>query len=125
MLPFHITITSGVPIYEQVIRAIKRAIARGELKAGDALPSVRELSRELQINPNTAQKVIAALVNEKLVEVTPGIGSVISDRSRLSQEKVALILGEGLETLILEAITYGISEEEFLTALKKHWKENS
>jgi len=125
MLPFRISIKSGAPIYEQVTNAVKRAIAKGELKPGDALPSVRELSRELQINPNTAQKVVTALVNEKLIEVMPGIGSVVSARTPASQEKLALILGEKLETFIVEAITFGISEKEFFEAVRKHWKENS
>ena len=125
MLPFHVTLTSGLPIYEQVMRAIKRAIARGELKPGAALPSVRELSRSLQINPNTAQKVISALVNARLVEVRPGIGSVISDLSHQSAEKVELILGNQLETLIIDAATLGISEQDFIAAVKKHWTDIS
>lgn len=123
MLPFHVALKSGVPIYEQVVQAVKRAIARGDLKPGAPLPSVRELSRELQINPNTAQKVITALVNERLVEVIPGIGSIVSDRSRLSGETAGLILNDTLETTVLEAITYGVTEEQFIESVRRHWNE--
>lgn len=123
MLTFDVSIKSGSPIYEQVVWAVKSAIARGKIKPGDPMPSVRELSRELQINPNTAQKVLTALVNERLVEVSPGIGSVVSNRRASSPEKVEPILGEQLEILIIEAITFGVDEASFLRAVQEHWKK--
>ena len=60
MLPFSITLRSGVPIYEQVIYAVTRAVVLGQLRTGDAFPSVRALSQDLKINPNTAHKIVGA-----------------------------------------------------------------
>ncbi len=121
MLPFHVSLKSGKPIYEQVVLAIKKALACGQIKPGNELPSVRELSRELQINPNTAQKVISALVNENLIEMRPGIGSVVSKRPQYSSQKVSLILGDRLETLVIEALTLNVSQDEFIRAVNQHW----
>ena len=62
MLPFSIELKPGLPITEQVIFAVKKAVVAGQLKPGQAFPSVRVVSQELQINPNTAHKIVAALV---------------------------------------------------------------
>jgi len=123
MLPFKSNLKSGTPIYEQVVLAIKKSIARGELKAGDALPSVREFSRELQINPNTAQKVITALLNEKLIEIKPGIGSIVAPRPKQNAEKTDAILGDKLSNIVVDAISFGISKKEFISAVDNHWKK--
>jgi DNA-binding transcriptional MocR family regulator len=50
----------------------------GQLRPGDPFPSVRALSKELKINPNTAHKIVAHLVNEGLLETRPGIGTVVA-----------------------------------------------
>jgi GntR family transcriptional regulator len=78
MIPFSVTFKSGIPIYEQVIYAVKKAIVSGRLQEDDPFPSIRELSKELRINPNTAQKIVTLLVQEKLIEIKPGIGSIVS-----------------------------------------------
>ena len=58
---FAINLKAGAPIYEQVLYAARKAILSGELKPGDALPSVREIAGHLRINPNTVQKALVAL----------------------------------------------------------------
>jgi GntR family transcriptional regulator len=78
MIPFHIDLSVGEPIYEQVAYAAKKAIIAGQLRPGDPFPSVRALSQELKINPNTAHKVIAQLIAEGLIEVRPGLGCVVT-----------------------------------------------
>ena len=62
MLPFSIELKPGLPITEQVIFAVKKAVVGGQLKSGQPFPSVRVVSQELRINPNTAHKIVAALV---------------------------------------------------------------
>ena len=121
MLPFSFNPRPGIPIYEQIVTAVKRARVRNQLRADDPFPSVRELSQELRINPNTAQKVLTVLVNEKLVEVRPGIGSIVTSAPVRAEAKMELILGQELELLIIEAMTFGVSEEEFLAAVRRHW----
>ena len=56
MIPFRVVFRPGVSLYEQVVYAAKKAVIAGQLRAGDPFPSVRALSKELKINPNTATK---------------------------------------------------------------------
>ena len=75
MIPFRVTFRPGSSLYEQVVYAAKKALVSGQMSPGDSFPSVRTLSTELQINPNTAHKVITHLLNEGLLEVRPGTGT--------------------------------------------------
>ena len=72
MLPFSISLQPGLPVTEQVIFAVKKAVVAGQLKPGQAFPSVRVVSQELQINPNTAHKIVAALVAQGCPHHDPG-----------------------------------------------------
>jgi GntR family transcriptional regulator len=64
VIPFRVVFQPGASLYEQVVYAAKKALVSGQLRPGDAFPSVRTLSAELKINPNTAHKVITQLLNE-------------------------------------------------------------
>ena len=64
MLPFSVELKPGLPVAEQILFAVKKAVISGQLQAGEKFPSVRQLSQELKVNPNTAHKVVAALVQE-------------------------------------------------------------
>ncbi|HWR37458.1 MAG TPA: GntR family transcriptional regulator, partial [Clostridia bacterium] len=78
MIPFRLDFRPGVSLYEQVVYAAKRAIISGQLRPGDPFPSVRLLSKELKINPNTAHKVVTHLIADGLLEALPGIGTVVA-----------------------------------------------
>src|SRR3954466_6864107 len=78
VIPFRVTFRPGASLYEQVVYAAKKALVSGQLRPGDAFPSVRTLSAELKINPNTAHKVITHLLNDGLLEVMPGTGTVVA-----------------------------------------------
>ncbi len=71
--------SSGEPVYMQVINQYKRQIASGALAAGDKLPSVRALSYELGINPNTLQKAFAYLESTGICYSLPGKGRFVSE----------------------------------------------
>ena len=77
VVPFRLIPQPGVPIADQVVFAAKKAMFSGRLRPGDAFPSVRALGRAMKIHANTAQKVIAQLTAEGLLEVRPGIGTVV------------------------------------------------
>jgi GntR family transcriptional regulator len=81
VLPFSIALKPGLPITEQVIFAVKKAVVAGQLKPGQAFPSVRIVSQELQINPNTAHKIVAALVAQGVLVTTPAVGSVVAEQA--------------------------------------------
>lgn len=121
MIPFHIELKAGVPIYEQIIYAIKKAVAFGQLAVGDRLPSVRSLSQELKINPNTAQKAMAHLIQEKIIEVRPGIGCTVASVSPATPEQRAAILAKKIEELVVEAKRLGLNEREMTQAMHKRW----
>ena len=75
---FELDLRSRKPIYEQICDRIKELIALGEWKAGDQLPAVRSLARELGINHNTIQKAFAALEREGVIHSVAGKGSFVS-----------------------------------------------
>ena len=62
MLPFSLALRPGEPVVDQVVYAVTRAVVSGQLRPGDRFPSVRTLSQELKVNPNTAQRIVALLV---------------------------------------------------------------
>ena len=72
---YTIDLQSRVPIYEQVYNSIKNMLLDGELKKGDKLPSVRELAKQLGVNPNTVTKAFQALERDKIIYTVPGRGS--------------------------------------------------
>jgi len=121
MLPFSISLRSGTPLYEQVIYAVTRAVVSGQLRTGDAFPSVRSLSQELKINPNTAHKIVAALVEQGLLVVRPGIGTVVAEGRPTAAPARRVLLQEELERLVIEAKRADVTLDEMLTALRKHW----
>ena len=80
MLPFSLTLRAGEPVVDQVVYAVTRAVVSGQLRAGDRFPSVRALSQELKVNPNTAQRIVTLLVEGGLLAVEQGIGTVVTTR---------------------------------------------
>lgn len=115
------TFRPGTSLYEQVAYASKRAVISGQMRAGDPFPSVRALSKELKINPNTAHKVITQLINEGLLEVRVGVGTVIAAPGPSSATERSRLLKNELEELVVEAKKLGMSLEEVLEAIVGHW----
>ena len=123
MLPFSITLKAGLPVAEQILFAVKKAVVAGQLRPGDKFPSVRVLSQELRINPNTAHKVVAALVAEGVLLTTPAVGSVVADRAAGDKADKAELLGAELERLVVEAKKLGLTLAEVQAGLGAHWKK--
>ena len=122
MLPFSIELKAGLPITEQVIFAVKKAVVAGRLKPGTPFPSVRALSQELRINPNTAHKVIATLVAEGVLITTPAVGSVVAEQVGGDRAAKAALLDDELERLVVEAKNLGLGLDEVQAELAAHWK---
>jgi GntR family transcriptional regulator len=125
VLPFAISLRTGLPIYEQVIYAVTRAIVGGQLRAGDAFPSVRSLSQELKINPNTAHRIVVALIDDGLLAVRPGIGTVVADVRPLSVAARRLLLDDEAERLVVVARRAGLSLQEVVAAIGRYWGRTS
>ncbi len=125
MMKFYIDPASGVPFYRQIIDQIKYAIARGELKAGDQLPTVRQLAVDLAVNPNTVSKSYSQLEILGILQTQQGSGTFISPQkvevSDLErQEKLDSLCRE----FISSAASYGFTLSELIEALRDR-KENS
>lgn len=121
MLPFAVTLNPAESPYRQIVYAATRAVVSGELAPGTPFPSVRELSSALKINPNTAHKVIAELVRDGMLEVRPGIGTVVAGgRKATAAEKRALLRRE-VEQLIVEAKRLGLRERDVTNAVSERW----
>ncbi len=123
MLPFSIGLKPGLPVTEQVIFAVKKAVVAGQLKPGQPFPSVRAVSQELKINPNTAHKIVAALVAEGVLITTPAVGSVVAERSDGGRVERAELLGADLERVVVEAKKLGLGLDEVQAGLAAHWKK--
>jgi GntR family transcriptional regulator len=121
VVPFRLIPQSGVPIGEQVVFAAKKAILSGRLRPGDSFPSVRALGRAMKIHANTAQKVIAQLAAEGLLEVLPGIGTVVAQPSQPRGGR-ARLLARDVEQLTVQALQLGMSLEELEAALRDCWR---
>ena len=121
MLPFAVSFKPGQPAYEQVLYAVKKAIIAGQLKAGDAFPSVRSISQELRINPNTAHKVVTALVDEGLLEVRPGVGTLVAAALAGSIMERRRLLDDDVERLVVEAKTLRVALDDVIRAVRRHW----
>src|SRR2546425_11442341 len=79
-LSFNINTAHPTPLYHQLERAIRFAIATGKLAIGDQLPTVRQLAVDLRINANTVAKVYAELEREGVVETRRGVGTFVKAR---------------------------------------------
>jgi GntR family transcriptional regulator len=123
MLPFSIELKPGLPVAEQILFAVKKAVVAGQLRPGDKFPSVRVLSQELRVNPNTAHKVVAALVAEGVLITTPAVGSIVATREAGGRRERAELLGSDLEHVVVEAKKLGLTLEEVQAGLAAHWKK--
>ena len=121
VIPFRLTLQSGAAVTEQVAFAAKKAILSGRLRPGDPFPSVRAISSALKIHANTAQKVVAELQREGLIEVRPGIGTVVAQRLPAARAERARILARDAEELAVEAMKLGATLEELQEIVAAHW----
>ncbi len=125
MIPFRVDFRPGASLYEQVVYAAKKAIIAGQLRPGDLFPSVRTLSRELKINPNTAHKVIGALIAAGLLDSRPGIGTVVAALPEARPAERTQLLGHEIEQLVVEAKKLGLDISDVLDSVSAHWKRLS
>ncbi|HEY6384347.1 MAG TPA: GntR family transcriptional regulator [Candidatus Acidoferrum sp.] len=121
MIPFHVDFAPGSPLYERVVYAATKAIISGRLRPGDDFPSVRVLSRELKINPNTAHKVVTCLVDAGLLEISPGSAPVVAKRPASTKAEKTNLLRNEVEQLVVEAKRLGIDHGDVQDAIARHW----
>lgn len=121
ILPFVFRLEPGLPISEQLVYAVKKAMVSGLLKPGSRFPSVRSVSQDLRIHPNTAHKAIAQLVGEGLLEVHPGIGTVVSRIPSGPSERELELLEIEAERLVVEAKNRRLRLDDVQRMVERQW----
>jgi GntR family transcriptional regulator len=120
--PFKLTLTPGQSIFDQVVFAATKAVLSGAVLPGQAFPSVRTLAADLKIHPNTAHKVIQHLVNERWLEVRPGIGTIVAEPPKARPGDRKRLLKDEVEQLVVEAKRVGASLNEVIDAVATQWR---
>jgi GntR family transcriptional regulator len=123
VIPFRLVFQPGIPVHEQAVFAAKKAMMAGQLRPGDRFPSVRALSASLKINPNTAHKVIAQLIADGLLEVHPGVGTVVATPPPGTRSERRQLLGSEVESLVVDAKRLGLSLDDLQAAVEEHWRK--
>ncbi len=121
MLPFPLQIQPGLPISEQVVYAVKKAVISGLLKPGSRFPSVRTVSQELRIHPNTAHKAIGVLIDEGLLQVHPGIGTVVGQPPAAPSARELKQFAGQVERLVVEAKNRRLRLDELQAMVERQW----
>jgi GntR family transcriptional regulator len=121
--PFKLTLAPGKSIFDQVVFAATRAILSGALPSGHGFPSVRGMAADLKIHPNTAHKVIQHLIQERWLEVRPGIGTVVAEPPTARRGDRQRLLKEEVDELVVEARRVGAALDEVVDAIKARWKD--
>ena len=112
------------PLFEQLVLQVKGAVARGELGAGDRLPSVRELARELRVNPNTVARAYRELEQGGVIATRRGAGCFVKEgASALRDSERARRLDELLSKAVTEAWHLGFDADAIRAALDEHLAE--
>jgi GntR family transcriptional regulator len=118
---FGVTLRPGQSIFDQIVFAATKAFVSGEFQPGQPFPSVRALAADLKINPNTAHKVVQYLIQERWLEVQPGIGTVVAARPSARAGDRRWLLQHEVEQLVVEALRVGISLEDVVDAIETRW----
>ena len=112
-MQLQINTASRLPIYRQLAEQIRLAIARGDLQAEEQLPSVRQLSKDLVVNPNTIARVYLELEREGILDTQPGRGVFVAIPKReLLKRARDERLTEQLDKVLTEAVHLGYSAVE-------------
>lgn len=109
----HIDPANGLAIYDQIVRQIKFAVAAGALPVGELTPSVRELARELAVNPNTVARAYQQLQAENVLDSVRGLGLAVAAGApkRCRAERLALV-AERIREVLAEAKHSGLDADE-------------
>lgn len=122
---FQIDTMSRIPIYEQLVEQVEYFVLNGILKEGEQIPSVRNLSVQLSINPNTIQKAYFELDKRRIIRSVPGRGCFITESARetLSSKKREQLTD--LRELINELALAGVSKEEIIACTEEVYADQN
>jgi GntR family transcriptional regulator len=119
-IKIQLDLKSGVPFYRQIIDQVKSAIATGMVEPGDRLPTVRQLSVDLSVNPNTVSRAYTELELTGLVETHMGSGTFVGQK-RVEQDEVERrrILDQISQEFLSRASSHGFTLDDILENLRQ------
>jgi GntR family transcriptional regulator len=127
----HIDVRNGLAVYDQIVRQIKFAVADGALRSGELAPSVRELARDLAINPNTVARAYRELQEDGVLDNVRGMGLAVSaaarrhcqtERTKLIRARLRLALEEALHSGLESADIESLMQTELAAASRAKQK---
>lgn len=122
----HIDANNGVPIYEQIGRQVKFAVANGLLLIGEHVPSVRELATQLAVNPNTVARAYRELQQAGVLIPIRGTGLAIApDAASKCKSDRQEIIRDRVFSIVQETQRAGMSLDELLELISNAWTANS
>lgn len=123
-MQYSIRPATGVPIYQQLRDQIAAGIARGKLRPNERLPSVRDLSQTMVVNPNTIARAYTELEREGLLYTRPGLGVFVAEAPAPASKKVRRErLQKSLDALLVEAVQLGCSSDELMELVAERAKQ--
>ncbi len=120
----HIQPSDGLAIYDQVVRQVKFAVASGAVRAGEFVPSVRELAKELAINPNTVSRAYRKLQDDDVLETVRGTGlAVAKGAAQRCRKQRRELIGQRIRAALVEARQSQLSDDELRRLVERQLNE--
>jgi GntR family transcriptional regulator len=115
---------SSKPIFQQIVENIKENILKGILLPGDKMPSVRDLSVAIQINPNTVARAYKELEQQKIIEILQGRGTFVAQTilPQTSEDKIQFVKSN-LKKIIIETKFMGVNKSDFMRIVDEIYNE--
>lgn len=121
-----ISATSNLPIYEQIVNQIRDAVVAGELAAGEAMPSIRNLAKELSVSVITTKRAYEELENEGVIKSAAGKGFYVCSQSNdILKEKQIMLLEKRYTELISDSRKAGMKLDEIVNLVKVLYMETN
>ena len=120
-----VDLRSRTPIFEQIVCSVEDLVLRGIMKPDEQMQSVRSLSAELGINPNTIQKAYTELERRGIIYSVNTRGSFVSSEIASLREKSKSDILARLHSQLEDASTQGVSKEEITAIVNKIWRDSN
>ena len=123
-MEFQISTAGREPIYRQLAAQVREGVARGQLKPGEKLPSVRELSRTLVVNPNTIARVYTELERDGVLNTRQGMGVFVAQPNNdLTRPVRRKKLFDQVDILLTEAVYLGFTSDQVQEAVAERSRQ--
>jgi len=116
------TFDDRMPIYRQIILRFSRAFVRGDIKPGDRIPSIRELSALLRVNTNTIQRVYQEMERDGVINSKRGTGYYFTEDTKMTEKMRKDLTSESVQRFVDEMCALGLKRNEILNELESYLK---